>query len=681
MSPVYPLLTDPQVVKTAPVPRAAGALPVAIPKRRDSRAGRPGRPVFVARAAALVAAGLVLAAGGCRKAEPLPVSKQAAALDAQIDWRNARLIAVQDGNRYKTLDSLARESMAALTGSEHLPGLSPLASLFELLFRHDAYVDTPIVKIRGKAMRADLSTRLSQAQRARIMDSGMMTPNELRDPSVQQRLRELEPRNIMVRAVQKVRRAETIAWFLDQLVRIVPTYDPAGVAPWHTPRRMLASASNDFLEQAGVSRAAIIRQVGEPVPGVSPDEAAAVFAPWLTLADAWQRGDAAAVQTRLDQLAAVLPTMAAPGTYPSRSQRDAEARYYAMGKLTWGWALYFVGMLASVMALVTRWRTPWIAALVFLLAGLGVHAYGIGLRWYIVGRIPVANMFEAVVFSAWVGIVVALVAELWSRRSIFLLAANATGFLSLVVGQFVIPGGGSITFIMGILDDLMLRIHTVLIIASYALIFLAAIIAIVYLVGYAAWRHRGGGDGGEAAPVPRGPHRPAAGTAAGEAPPPAASAAGGRGALCRETGGAPAYRLQSSGPAAGGAVAVVVERRPLMAGAAPGDEGRAAGLPEWLNYIDWCHLIILNLAFVMLFVGIILGAVWADYSWGRPWGWDPKEVFAMNTWIVYAILIHMRFVVRRRGLWTAWLSIAGCLMMAFNWCFVNFFIVGLHSYA
>lgn len=101
----------------------------------------------------------------------------------------------------------------------------------------------------------------------------------------------------------------------------------------------------------------------------------------------------------------------------------------------------------------------------------------------------------------------------------------------------------------------------------------------------------------------------------------------------------------------------------------------------WLQHVDWSHLIILNMVFVMLFVGTILGAVWADYSWGRPWGWDPKEVFALNTWIVYAILIHMRFVTKNKGLWTAWLSVAGCLMMAFNWCFVNFYIVGLHSYA
>ncbi len=86
--------------------------------------------------------------------------------------------------------------------------------------------------------------------------------------------------------------------------------------------------------------------------------------------------------------------------------------------------------------------------------------------------------------------------------------------------------------------------------------------------------------------------------------------------------------------------------------------------------------------FVLLFVGgIVLGAWWADYSWGRPWGWDPKEVFALNTWIIYAILLHLRFVVRDRGLWTAWLSIAGCIMMGFNWFFVNFFIASVHSYA
>jgi ABC-type transport system involved in cytochrome c biogenesis permease subunit len=73
--------------------------------------------------------------------------------------------------------------------------------------------------------------------------------------------------------------------------------------------------------------------------------------------------------------------------------------------------------------------------------------------------------------------------------------------------------------------------------------------------------------------------------------------------------------------------------------------------------------------------------VWADFSWGRPWGWDPKETFALNTWLIYAVLLHVRYVVRNKGLWTAWLSIAGCAMMLFNWFVVNYYIVGLHSYA
>ena len=80
--------------------------------------------------------------------------------------------------------------------------------------------------------------------------------------------------------------------------------------------------------------------------------------------------------------------------------------------------------------------------------------------------------------------------------------------------------------------------------------------------------------------------------------------------------------------------------------------------------------------------GIIFGAVWADYSWGRPWGWDPKETFALVTWLVYLIIVHLRFVSPKyRSDWTAWLSIVGFAVMMFNWIGVNFFLVGLHSYA
>jgi ABC-type transport system involved in cytochrome c biogenesis permease subunit len=89
------------------------------------------------------------------------------------------------------------------------------------------------------------------------------------------------------------------------------------------------------------------------------------------------------------------------------------------------------------------------------------------------------------------------------------------------------------------------------------------------------------------------------------------------------------------------------------------------------------------IATVVLWVGLCLGAVWAAQSWGRPWGWDPKEVFALLTWVVFIMLVHLRAAVSpaRRGLATALVSVAAFLVMAFNWYVVNVVLAGLHSYA
>jgi ABC-type transport system involved in cytochrome c biogenesis permease subunit len=97
--------------------------------------------------------------------------------------------------------------------------------------------------------------------------------------------------------------------------------------------------------------------------------------------------------------------------------------------------------------------------------------------------------------------------------------------------------------------------------------------------------------------------------------------------------------------------------------------------------LDGATLVLMELSFVMLWAGIVMGAIWADHSWGRPWGWDPKEVFALNTFIVFVVLIHVRLKSADKGLWTALLAVVGCAVMLFNWIVINFVISGLHSYA
>ena len=79
--------------------------------------------------------------------------------------------------------------------------------------------------------------------------------------------------------------------------------------------------------------------------------------------------------------------------------------------------------------------------------------------------------------------------------------------------------------------------------------------------------------------------------------------------------------------------------------------------------------------------GLLFAMIWAQIAWGRFWGWDPKEVWALITWLFYAALLHLRLSKGWEGERTAWLSIIGFGTIIFNQVFVNLVIAGLHSYA
>ncbi|MCE5249744.1 c-type cytochrome biogenesis protein CcsB [bacterium] len=78
---------------------------------------------------------------------------------------------------------------------------------------------------------------------------------------------------------------------------------------------------------------------------------------------------------------------------------------------------------------------------------------------------------------------------------------------------------------------------------------------------------------------------------------------------------------------------------------------------------------------------LIFGAVWAKYAWGDYWGWDPKETWALITWIVYALYLHARILYGWKGKAAAWISIIGFIATLFTLFGVNYLLSGLHSYA
>jgi len=78
---------------------------------------------------------------------------------------------------------------------------------------------------------------------------------------------------------------------------------------------------------------------------------------------------------------------------------------------------------------------------------------------------------------------------------------------------------------------------------------------------------------------------------------------------------------------------------------------------------------------------LIFGAVWAQTAWGAYWSWDPKETWALITWLVYTAYLHTRLVKGLRGRVSAVLAIVGFTFTMFTFFGVNYLLAGLHSYA
>ena len=101
-----------------------------------------------------------------------------------------------------------------------------------------------------------------------------------------------------------------------------------------------------------------------------------------------------------------------------------------------------------------------------------------------------------------------------------------------------------------------------------------------------------------------------------------------------------------------------------------------------IKEITYINEMALTIGLVMLTIGNFLGGQWANESWGRYWGWDPKETWALISIMVYAFVIHARFVPALRGLFSfnfmSVLAFASILMTYFG---VNFHLTGMHSYA
>lgn len=542
----------------------------------------------------------------------------------EVDLTPLDRAAVYSEGRIKSFDSFAQEIMGFISGSRRPQGLPPDLAYLDLMLRAERYANVPVIYVKNESMRAQLAAalqeerpildaedaarrvRLSSEELAAFQKTGLISRAALQD----RRAQELMDRWAMD-VVRTAKHVNTIRSALNlsepsalfSLMQMIPPPDGQRSSPW-------------------LGLGELWQQLGAPGIGVEalpPETRAKIRENFNKIAVGWQAEDAPAVNAGLAGLAEALRSVA-PELYPSQRKLLLESWYFKAKHLTWGWLLYLVSGVFLLMAVVYRWDTARQLGMGLFVSAFATHTVALAWRWYVSGRWPNSNMFEAVTTSVWLGALCAIGVELWARRSalrnLFALGAAGASMCGLMAAHFIPELNPSINNMMPVLHDLWLYIHTNVIIASYALIAMAAITATLYLV------RRIAGGGREYAAV--------------------------------------------------GGAAMLVE--------ASSENGARRGTTLG-EVFDGATMVLMELAFVMLWAGIVMGAIWADHSWGRPWGWDPKEVFALNTFLVFLILVHVRLKVRDKGLWTALLAITGAGVMIFNWVVINFVISGLHSYA
>jgi cytochrome c-type biogenesis protein CcsB len=552
-----------------------------------------------------------------------------------------RVLSVEHLDQLKIVDSWARQSVYAIRHRQAFDGKDSVYLALDLAFRPEAWLNRNIIYVESVPIREELGVFVGDAAEARrIRQQALVSPVFLLRQPVMQRLNELEADSRYQRSVDKVYTALDTFLSLEQTWAILPPPGERRGSPWIHPGDAVLAERSAADPAASPSRSAT-----SPT-SYTADQRLKIRLAYMKYVTGWRANDLTVAQQGLADLVALAPAIDA-AAYPPAAKRQVELWYNRSYSGTLVAFAYFAAtvlfLLVAIGGTSSGGKVRRAAMGCFGLA-LSCHILAMAVRWWLNGRIPIQNQFESVMGSACIGCVVGFLLESWRRNGIFGTALSFVGFLAttvLLASPFVFGTdlGAAPGKVAGILNTGWLYIHVNIVIASYALILASAAIAVIYLTV----RHLGRSHSRETESAPD-IHTDAL---LGEPDGNFASDAS------TEVAIAPARTLAA-------------QRRPRT---------------DLLAALDQAHVVVLQLAMWLLGAGIICGAVWADQSWGRPWGWDPKETFALVTWIVYLIIVHVRLVAKTKAEATAWLSLAGCGVMLFNWIGVNFFLAGLHSYA
>lgn len=311
------------------------------------------------------------------------------------------------------------------------------------------------------------------------------------------------------------------------------------------------------------------------------------------------KGDTAELGKQLDAQVEKFKELARnnnPVIYPEQTQIDMEIHYNLFHPFRWAYIVYILGAFVVLFSWITNKDKAMFLAWGLIGCGFLLHMYGFGVRSYLMGRAPVTNMYETVVWVAWGSILFAAILEkIYKFKFTLLAGAIIAAFGMIIADSAPVVLDPSLQPLEPVLrSNYWLTIHVMTITISYSAFFLAFALGDIGLI----------------------------------------------------------YYLK-------------------------GEKDHQAKIKAIVTAIYRAK----QIGVVFLAPGIILGGIWADYSWGRFWGWDPKETWALIALLGYIAVLHGRLVgwIKDFGMVVSGVMTFSLVIMA--WYGVNFVLgAGLHSY-
>ncbi|MEW6492540.1 MAG: c-type cytochrome biogenesis protein CcsB [Cyanobacteriota bacterium] len=302
----------------------------------------------------------------------------------------------------------------------------------------------------------------------------------------------------------------------------------------------------------------------------------------------------------------------------------------------------------------------------------------LGARWLEAGYFPLSNLYESLFFLTWGITTVHLIAENMSRSR---LVGVATAPIAMGITAFAalsLPSEMQVSEpLVPALKSNWLMMHVSVMMLSYAALMVGSLLAIAFLI------------------VTRGQNVELRGSSVGT----------GAYRSKDETSTRVSYQLQRNGEKQMLTTPVILSNPSTLASSVEsnGSGGNTAVLNlastsesptselataptlsmQRLNLADTLDNIsyrVIGLGFPLLTIGIIAGAVWANEAWGSYWSWDPKETWALITWLVFAAYLHARITRGWQGRRPAILAATGFIVVWICYLGVNLLGKGLHSY-